>query len=1360
MKVLISVALWGREYRQTFVDYSLASQLSSNNLPKLCEDHEVVYHIMTTRKDGRWLRANGALKKLARHCTVDWDFIEDHGYNPKVLPVGPEGSKYSFLSLLQNIAIAKSLEHDAIIFNYADFIWADDSLPNSVGMLADDVDAVLGFCLPVDKSSGIRDLDRYRTQGAQGTIVLDLPSREAADIAIRNMHRECRLRFWDGPAFTVTPTYLLWPVDKEGVVIRAYHQTILVLRVKADDPVYKKGIPSGSLDGYFTSILAESSHTCHATNSDEIMVFSLYDTVVDSSIGGPSRSTQEEWVGFGKEESLRECLREVISRGQRNFARVPIEVRRSYDHPERWQKVGEDTLQFVEDFDLTTPFDAEAYERIHTLDGNVDEFIERWRLDRNFAVYLVIFYQQVLLNTLLVHVGSVFKRLVGPGRARALREKLERLVYGENAANKPFPRGTLANPFGFPVPFETTLPLIHLKRRLRRIFMFANIAHRVFEHFRPILTPIMSEKGKHRLVTLFGPKRGGKIHRAFAGCLTPVQALAPNLFLSGRAAMLFAAGTEIESRIPNYTSMEALDDELADVEILFRKLIAILPDWPDAHRALARNLWFQGQFSEAFGCFLMAEKFAAKIREDVDWDSQAGVILPDNCAEVIGLTGHIDAFVKMKILAGESRPYYLLLRPNLQIANRAFLDYWGDHIQIVTNPDEILRLDPLRPAYETNWNWILPQDDGAVVHVHTGIARIQSRWEQAGKQPLLKLKTAHADLLTGQKTAWGMKPTDWFICLHVRSAGFYDEEMGGAQHFRNTPIEDYYELIRLVTKMGGWVVRMGDPLAPPIDLAQCGLASDHVIDYAHSSEKSDELDVALCASCRLFVSGPSGLHTVAHAFGRPVCSVNFPMYAGYPWHPEEVFIPQRYFSRSLGRVISLEEIFAKDLVYADHQFLLERAEIELIRNTPEEIAETVKEALASNGYRTDRAANATGYKVREKYHQLNREYRLGSEANIGLFFAAKYAHELYPEIGSVADAGEPAENSLEASAAERLLDVVIPSFNRPARLFHLLKTGLDLDIPGMSFVVIDDGSTYSEEVPGLGFVTTAQVCTSFKTKRVIYLRNKRNIGVAESWNRYYQDFCTASYTMSVTDKDEFIDRRPIIRALEKLQADDDVKMVIIPLRQKDRSEDDREISFSYPRMNAKEYLAQYVQDNALQHCSMWGIYRVDAVRAAGVPWSLNLRKYGLDDGFGIDIDFVFRVATQGDVEFEENAHVRRSTIEGGTEKYPLTFAYTYYQYAKRTMRELRRRGFVTADTERSYMKWWLLLISRGLVVSYRPVHGSELEQGTSRIRRHLPLPILLFLPFECIRHRILPTHEMTRLYSTAAMHIVNKATER
>jgi hypothetical protein len=184
-------------------------------------------------------------------------------------------------------------------------------------------------------------------------------------------------------------------------------------------------------------------------------------------------------------------------------------------------------------------------------------------------------------------------------------------------------------------------------------------------------------------------------------------------------------------------------------------------------------------------------------------------------------------------------------------------------------------------------------------------------------------------------------------------------------------------------------------------------------------------------------------------------------------------------------------------------------------------------------------------------------------------------------------------------------------------------------------------------------------------------------------------------------------------------------------------------------MSGGEYLAHYARDNMLQHASMWGIIRVDAVRAAGVPRPLDLRRYGLDDGFGIDIDFVFMVAALGDVDFEREAHVRRSTIGGATERFPLTFAYTYYQYAKRAMRELKARGIVTDETVRRYVGMWLREITRGLIRAYDHVEGTE-EPGTKRIKRHLPMPILLYLPLECLRYGVQPPRENIELYLTAA----------
>lgn len=1351
MRILISVALWGRGYCKLFADYALASQLSPGNLPALAREHEVTYQILTPKADARWLGRHPALQKLKRHCRIQWDLLERQGFMPDSFPTGHEGIKYSFVSLLQNIAIKTSLDFDALIFNYADFIWADGALSNAVRMLTSDTDAVLSFCLPVDRDEGVAALDEIKDKARSE---LTMPARVGADLALRHLHREAKLRYWNDPAFTVTPTYLLWQVGDEGAIIRAYHQTVLVLRVRPDDPDYRNGIPRGSLDGYFTGILAERARVCHATSSEQVFVFSLYHTPVESRIGGPSRAN---WEGFDRDASMRECLRGVISPGQRNFAMIPVEVQRAAQRSQAWDRATHESAEILRIFHETTAFDPEEHHRLHNPDGEtLEQLANRWRqpsvpLDPPWTRQVMHFlipsremrsllrgradaiYRLILIG-LASSAGRRVKAIIGPRMARALRLRAERLIFGAERSlfHPPVPQTALppnAVPAAAGAATATIWPSDEEARNLLR---------------------------RGQIEALLG-----RVSRAFF-----VRDLVPNVRIGIAAQAAMTAGLFSERLLNRLADLGEVVAILGAAERLFRIAIEQAPFWPAPYEALGRNLWFQGRLDEAIAAFAEADGRVPELAKAAGWDPEECVILPRNTAHVIGLMGHLDSFVKRKILTQDSRRLELIA-PIGEVVNVPFLDYWKQYVTVEHTAPTESDLRPEEAAYTRNWHWALPWRD-SLVHVHRGMARTQRAWQEAfGDKPLLRLRPDHQALLEAQRLAWGMGPDDWYVCLHVRSAGFYTEQDLTAQHFRNTPITDYHPMIRWVVEAGGWVVRMGDAAMPPLDLSAIGGKPGRIIDYAHRPDKSAALDVALCAGCRLFVSSPSGLHTVAHAFGRPACYVNFPIYAGFPWHPGEIFIFQRYYSRILERVLTLDEILSSDLVHADHNFMLDHAGVELLRNSPTDILETVREALQPGRYTF--AGAERGREVRDAFDRLNKLYGVDISGTIGLHFAASNASELVPE-GSDGESGTPrrfmrlassgraAGGRIEVEAVlatervvhRRKLDVIVPSYNRPARLHKLLQSGLALGVPGLHLVVIDDGSDLAEEVPDLGMLDTEAVCRSFDDPRIIYLRNPQNMGVARSWERYYQDFCDADYTMSVTDKDEFIDGAPIVSALAKLDAAPDVSMVVLPMRQRDRGADDREMSFSYGRMPGAAYLATYVNDPMLMHCSMWGVIRVAAARAAGVPRLMDLRRYGLDDGFGIDIDFVFMVAAQGNVDFEDRPHVRRSTLAGGTERYPLTFAYTYYQYARRAMRDLRARGAVSRATERTYVAMWILLISRGLLVAFRPVHGTELEPGTRRIAGHLRIPIHLYLILQCLRYRVKPTSEIVGLWKRTA----------
>jgi hypothetical protein len=344
----------------------------------------------------------------------------------------------------------------------------------------------------------------------------------------------------------------------------------------------------------------------------------------------------------------------------------------------------------------------------------------------------------------------------------------------------------------------------------------------------------------------------------------------------------------------------------------------------------------------------------------------------------------------------------------------------------------------------------------------------------------------------------------------------------------------------------------------------------------------------------------------------------------------------------------------------------------------------------------------------------------------------------------------PADAQPSSPAARRKLDFLLAVFDRPRYLHQILKSGLALAIPGANFVVFDDASTLVEDVPGLGPASVEKVCRSFGDERIIYSRNPTNMGIAKTLERYYRELCDAQYTSLLNPKDEFIDGAPIANALAKLDADPAISLVVYPLRQVDRVEKDKPLLFRYDRMSGRDFVARHVRDEMLQHCSGYGIMRVTAARKVGIPRNLDLRAFGLEDASGIDHDMIYTLATTGDVEFESEPPLRRVIVDGYTERYPLTFAYCQYQYARRLMAELEPTGFVSAETRRLYIGFWHLIIARGLVVAYRPVHGSEQERGVSRVRPHLPVPILLYLPLESLRFRVWPRNDTVTTYFAGA----------
>ncbi len=286
----------------------------------------------------------------------------------------------------------------------------------------------------------------------------------------------------------------------------------------------------------------------------------------------------------------------------------------------------------------------------------------------------------------------------------------------------------------------------------------------------------------------------------------------------------------------------------------------------------------------------------------------------------IGHMALLDNYVKMGILGMRSASTPILLAD--KVANKHYLEYWRDYLpNIITDADVISKMLPIVPYLEEHLFAIMDKNGNQKLDFsYDTIRAVQRQWEKEGRQPLLKL--TKADKSRGHEVLkeWGLSDSDWFVGLHVRQ---------GKEFIRNTrdsDIKSYFPAMESITKRGGWVIYMGSPVMdklPPMH---------HVIDYAHSKDRTDWIDIFLCGASRFFIGSQSGLYLVASTFGVPTILTNQldPLVCGL-------------YSNQL--CIYKKRVPPDNKIVSENQLYLSKQGIYFIDNTPEEINDVVIEMM-------------------------------------------------------------------------------------------------------------------------------------------------------------------------------------------------------------------------------------------------------------------------------------------------------------------------------------------------------------------------------------------------------------------------------
>lgn len=266
LKVLFTTAVWGADYVERFLKYSLRTQLSAGNLGYF--DRNSLYLLVTDAESIKHIKSSPIFEKLASLVSTEFVDIERFRTDNNL-------DKYSLLTVCQNYALERAIEFDALFFGYGDALWADGSYRAAAQRVESGFHAVFSFGYPVlDKPFKAAIESRA---GSNDTPEVSVAPRDFAQLVYKHLHPMAHANRWDSRWMSHCPSYVVWDVPNQGLLLRAFHLHPVALRVQKDAPYFFAPFRS-TLDEEFVARLNRTNPRIYVSPStDEIGVCSLAD---------------------------------------------------------------------------------------------------------------------------------------------------------------------------------------------------------------------------------------------------------------------------------------------------------------------------------------------------------------------------------------------------------------------------------------------------------------------------------------------------------------------------------------------------------------------------------------------------------------------------------------------------------------------------------------------------------------------------------------------------------------------------------------------------------------------------------------------------------------------------------------------------------------------------------------------------------------------------------------------------------------------------------------------------------------------------------------------------------------------------
>ncbi|EKD26225.1 MAG: LA1599-like protein [uncultured bacterium] len=235
----------------------------------------------------------------------------------------------------------------------------------------------------------------------------------------------------------------------------------------------------------------------------------------------------------------------------------------------------------------------------------------------------------------------------------------------------------------------------------------------------------------------------------------------------------------------------------------------------------------------------------------------------------------------------------------------------------------------------------------------------------------------------------GIKDNANYICIYGRDPAYLNElypKINTSYHdFRDMEINNFLKGAEELTKKGYYFIRMGSKVCDGLNTN-----NKQIIDYSNSNFKSDFLDVYLSANCKFFIGIPGGIVSIPMVFRKPIAYINvIPLELILGWNSYDISIPKKIWSKAEQRILKFSEIISSGIGKFLKKEQYEKAGVEVIENSPDEIYDLMIEMEARlNGLWEDTSEDLELQKRFWSFFKPS-EYNKQFNSRIGTLFLRK-----------------------------------------------------------------------------------------------------------------------------------------------------------------------------------------------------------------------------------------------------------------------------------------------------------------------------------------------------------------------------------